>query len=54
MSLDDNKLLFIDAFGFPRDLTRNIQQGLIPIPDLYMRYGDPNNLGANHQPDGGW
>jgi hypothetical protein len=46
-SQESNRNLFVDQLGYPKDLTPAIDDGDIPSPLVYMKFDDPDNLGAN-------
>jgi len=46
-SQEPNRNLFVDQLGYPKDLTPAIDAGDIPTPLIYMKFDDPDNLGAN-------
>lgn len=46
-SQEENRNLFVDQLGYPKDLSKQIADGLIPEPLIYMPFDDPNNLGKN-------
>ena len=46
-SQESNRNLFVDQLGYPKDLTPAIDAGDIPSPLVYMKFDDPDDLGAN-------
>ena len=46
-SQESNRNLFVDQFGYPKDLTAAIDSGDIPTPLIYLKFDDPDDLGAN-------
>ena len=46
-SQEANRNLFVDQLGYPKDLTQAIEDGDIPNPLIYLRFDDPDDLGAN-------
>jgi hypothetical protein len=46
-SQEVNRLKFVDAFGYPKDLKAQIDAGVIPTPLIYLPFDDPTNLGKN-------
>ena len=41
------RLKFVDALGFPRDIDQDVEDAVIPTPLVYMKFEDPDDLGAN-------
>tara|TARA_R110002167_G_scaffold18843_4_gene70091 strand:+ start:226 stop:717 length:492 start_codon:yes stop_codon:yes gene_type:complete len=46
-SQEDNRYLFVDPMSYPVDLSKQISEGLIPEPLIYMPFNDPGDLGNN-------
>lgn len=46
-SQEVNRLKFIDGLGYPLDLAKQIEAGVIPNPLIYLPFNDPSNLGLN-------
>jgi len=46
-SQESNRLKFVDAFGYPVDLSPQIENEDIPTPLIYMKFKDKAELGAN-------
>lgn len=46
-SQEVNRLKFIDGLGYPLDLAKQIEAGVIPNPIIYLPFNDPSNLGLN-------
>jgi len=46
-SQETNRNLFVDQLGYPKDLSKQIENELIPEPLIYMPFDDPDNLGNN-------
>jgi len=46
-SQESNRLKFVDALGYPIDLTKQIEDGDIPEPLIYMKFEDTAALGSN-------
>lgn len=46
-SQEENRNLFVDQLGYPKDLSKQIEDGLIPEPLIYMPFDDPDYLGKN-------
>lgn len=46
-SQEENRHLFIDQLGYPKDLSKQIEDGLIPEPLVYLPFDDPDDLGKN-------
>ncbi len=44
---EDNRLLFVDGLGYPRDITQAIENGDIPTPLIHMKFDDTDALGTN-------
>jgi len=42
-----NRLLFVDAFGYPTDLSTAIDAGDVANPLIYMKFEDASDFGAN-------
>jgi hypothetical protein len=45
---ESNRLLFVDALGYPTDLQKKIDDGEVPEPLIYMPFDDPDDLGKNN------
>lgn len=46
-SQEETRNLFVDQLGYPKDLSKQIADELIPTPLIYMPFDDPANLGKN-------
>jgi hypothetical protein len=46
-SQEANRLKFVDALGYPVDLTQQIEDEDIPTPLVYMKFDDTSALGTN-------
>ena len=46
-SQESNRLKFVDALGYPVDLTTQIEGGDIPTPLIHMKFEDTTSLGTN-------
>lgn len=46
-SQEANRLKFVDGLGYPLDLKKQIDAGVIPKPLIYLPFDDPTNLGKN-------
>jgi hypothetical protein len=47
-SQESNRNLFIDQLSYPKDLSKQIADGLIPDPLIYMPFDDTDALGTNN------
>lgn len=45
---EDNRLLFVDALGYPTNIQEKIDNGDVPAPLIYMPFDAPDNLGKNN------
>ena len=46
-SQESNRLKFVDALGYPMDLTTQIEAGDIPTPLIHMKFESTTSLGTN-------
>lgn len=46
-SQEANRNLFVDQLGYPKDLSKQIADGLIPQPLFYLPFDDPDDLGKD-------
>jgi len=46
-SQESNRLLFVDALGYPTDLQKKIDAGEVPEPLIYMPFDDTSDFGVN-------
>jgi hypothetical protein len=46
-SQEENRNLFVDQLGYPKNLQKQIDAELIPTPLIYMPFDDPDDLGYN-------
>lgn len=46
-SQEVNRLKFVDGLGYPLDLKKQIEAGVIPKPLFYLPFDDPSNLGKD-------
>ena len=46
-SQEVNRNKFVDKLGYPKDLAKQIEAGVIPSPLIYLPFDDPTNLGKN-------
>ena len=46
-SQEENRNLFVNQLGYPRDLKPLIEEGTIPEPLIYLPFDEPDNLGKN-------
>jgi hypothetical protein len=47
-SQESNRNLFIDQLGFPKNLQKQIDDGVIAEPLIYMPFDDTDALGTNN------
>ena len=44
---ESNRLLFVDDLGYPTDIVKNNEDGLIPAAKILVPFDDPTNFGKN-------
>lgn len=44
---EENRNLFFDQLGYPKDLSKQIADGVIPQPLFYLPFDDPDDLGKD-------
>lgn len=44
---ENNRLKVVDGLGYPTDITKAIETGDLPTPQIYMPFNDPDDLGNN-------
>lgn len=47
-SQESNRNLFVDQLGYPKDLQKQIDDGVIANPLIYLPFDDTSNLGTNN------
>ena len=46
-SQEAERLKFADAFGYPLDIAKQIEDGVVPTPTFYLPFDTPSNFGRN-------
>jgi hypothetical protein len=46
-SQESERLKFADAFGYPLDISKQIEDGIVPTPTFYLPFDTPTNFGKN-------